>query len=221
MSPKKRKIDEILNFENGNRASKRPRMKPEIGKNYLDENRHEKTKTSTVVLSQKRRRSEISPLENENKASKSPRMEPEIVKNSLENFMINPGLQHLAENIFSNLNYQDITSCQLINQSSRFILNNPGFWLKKFIQKGMSKKNKNDWIKAIQLTKNTNFERNLQLYLKMSLSKGKMFNIPCYIDKNALQKSSDLMKKFGALYIILSQITRKIKCQSDTWFLGS
>ena len=155
-----------------------------------DENRHEKTKISGVV-SRKRRRSETSPHGNKNKASKRPHMEPKIVKNSLENFINNPGLQHLAENVFSNLNYQDITACQLINRSSRLILNNPGFWLKKFIQQGMSKKNQNDWIKAIQLTKNTKFERNIYLYLKRSLGMAKMVDIPCYIDNDIIQKYAE------------------------------
>ena len=33
-----------------------------------------------------------------------------------EKFITNPGLQHLAENIFVNLNYHDMKTCQLINK---------------------------------------------------------------------------------------------------------
>ena len=33
-----------------------------------------------------------------------------------EKFITNPGLQHLAENIFVNLNYQDLKTCLLINK---------------------------------------------------------------------------------------------------------
>ena len=109
-----------------------------------DEERHSKP-------TQKRKISETSPTQNENQAPKRPRMEPEIMKNTLENFINNPGLQHLAENIFSHLNYKDLDACQLVNRSCRSILGNLKFWLRKFIQQGMSKKNQNDWINAIQL----------------------------------------------------------------------
>ena len=88
-------------------------------------------------------------------------MEPEIVNNCFENVVNNAGFQHLAENIFSYLNYKDLQSCQCINRSSKSILANPRFWLQKFIQLGMSKKNQNDWIQAIQLTKDTDFETNI------------------------------------------------------------
>ena len=83
-------------------------------------------------LSKKRKRSEIIDI-----TSKKPRLESKIVKNSLGNFISNPGLQHLAEYIFSCLNYKDLESCQLVNRSSGSILANPKFWLTKFIQKGM------------------------------------------------------------------------------------
>ena len=69
----------------------------------------------------------------------------------MENFFNNPGLQHLAENIFLNLNYADLKKCHLINQSSSQILDNPMFWIRELIQKGLSKENQNDWIEAIQL----------------------------------------------------------------------
>ena len=99
-----------------------------------DESQHHKTANGTV--SQKRRRSNNFLLKM-TKACKRPRFEPEIVKNSLENFLNNPGLQHLAENICSYLNYQDLSAFQLIRRCSKIIINNPIFWLKKFIQKGM------------------------------------------------------------------------------------
>ena len=68
----------------------------------------------------------------------------------------------------------------------------------------MSKNNGNDWLKSIELAKDTDFERNLQLYLKRSLGKAKMLDIPCYIEENTLKKSSHLMKKFGRLFDIIS-----------------
>ena len=153
-----------------------------------DENQ---SKQTAGALSKKRKPSEIMKI-----ASKKPRMKPEIIKNSLENFINNAGLQHLAENIFLYLNFKDLKACQLINRSSQSILANPRFWLKKFIQNGMTKKNQNDWLKAIQLTKDTEYERNVLLYLKRSLGMTKLMDIPCYIDEFALQKASDLIERF-------------------------
>ena len=187
-----------------------------------NEKRNKKAAAETVSLPKKRKISEILSNNtinaNENKALKKPRiMEHKIDKNSLDFVIRNPGLQHLAENIFSYLGYKDLIACQLINQSSNLILNNPKFWLQKFIQGGMSKKNQNDWIRAIQLTKNTNLERNLQLYLKKSLCRGGMleehgwtFDIPCYFDKNTLENSYEFNRKFGSHASIFNSITNKI-----------
>ena len=152
------------------------------------------------TLTKKRKSSKIL-----NIASKKPCFEPKIVKNSFENVIKNPGLQHLAEIIFSYLNYNDIKSCQCINRSSKSILANPKFWLQKLVQLGMSKQNQNDWIKAIKLTKNTDFERNLQLYLKRSLCKRTMIDIPCFIDENTMQKSCELINKYGSLKYIIKK----------------
>ena len=168
-----------------------------------NENRYEKI---VRMLPQKRKMSEILPnFENEYKPPKRPHMEPEIVKNSFENVIKNPGLQHLVETIFSYLNYNDLQSCQCINRSSKSILANPKFWLQKFVQRGMSKQNQNDWIKAIKLTKDTDFERNLQLYLKRSLCQRTMIDIQCFIDENTMQKSSKLLKKSGSFKSIIKK----------------
>ena len=74
----------------------------------------------------------------------------------LENFMKSPGLQHLAENILLNLDYQTLEHWGDINQVFKQFLNvtmnNPMFWLKRFIQRGLSKKNQEDWLEAIQMT---------------------------------------------------------------------
>ena len=75
----------------------------------------------------------------------------------MENIFNNPGLQHLAENILLNLNFEDLKKCQLINQSASNIIENPMFWLKKLIPYGVSKENQNIWIKFIQ--SETNFEK--------------------------------------------------------------
>ena len=55
----------------------------------------------------------------------------------MEKIINNPGLQHLAENIFLNLNGEDLKACQLINRSANQILdNNPMFGIRKCIQLG-------------------------------------------------------------------------------------
>ena len=186
--------------------------------NLIDkDNDRYNNKTGIVAPVPQKRRSEISSLGSENKVFKRLSIEPEIVKNSLENFIINPGLQHMAENIFSNLNYKDITACQLINRSSKLILDNSKFLLKKFIQNGMSKKNQNDWIKAIQLTRNTKFERNIYLYLKRSFRMKKMMDIPCYIDKEVIEKSAKKFKKDATyqLFKIEQQIRSNFESQQE------
>ena len=57
----------------------------------------------------------------------------------MEKLLKNPGLVHLAENIFNNLSDETMEICRYINQSSREILNNINFWLRKFAN--LSKEN--------------------------------------------------------------------------------
>ena len=103
----------------------------------------------------------------------------------------NPGLQHIIENVFLNLDFNDLLSCQLINQSCNELLKNPMFWLKKWRLRGLSKKNEADWAKAIQMTRNTNFEKNIFLYFKKIVKFGHFVDIPCYIDNNVLERSKE------------------------------
>ena len=104
---------------------------------------------------------------------------------TMEKIIKNPGLQHLAKNIFSNLNYSELKKCQLINQSTSQILDNPMFWIRELIQKGLSKENQNDWIEAIQL----NYEKKkyIAAYLKWNLKEKNLFNFPCFT-KPVVQK---------------------------------
>ena len=71
----------------------------------------------------------------------------------MESIINNPGLQHLAERIFLNLDTEHLNICRLINQSCKQILENPFFWLKKF--KNLSKQNQKDWIKILKEVKNS------------------------------------------------------------------
>ena len=84
---------------------------------------------------------------------------------TFEKILSNPGLQHIAENIFDNLNFEDLLVCQGINQSSKQILDKkldkPMFVLRKF--RGLSKENQRDWIKVIEAEKILRREESLVL----------------------------------------------------------
>ena len=49
----------------------------------------------------------------------------------MEKIIKNPGLQHLAEEVFWNLDVEDLKICAQINQSCKQILQNPIFCLSK------------------------------------------------------------------------------------------
>ena len=80
----------------------------------------------------------------------------------MENFINNPGLQHIAENVFLNLNHENLEKCRLVNEYWKNILDNPMFWIEKFIRRGgLSKKNQIDWMAAIQIMSNSDLEANI------------------------------------------------------------
>ena len=104
----------------------------------------------------------------------------------METILNNSGFQHLAEKIFLPLNYEDLTACCQINRSSKIILVNPMFWLKKFITRGLPKKNQKDWTESIQSLKNTYLETIIHLYLKKCSKNKHAFDIPCYINEDTI-----------------------------------
>ena len=67
----------------------------------------------------------------------------------MEKIVNNPGLQHLAEKVFFNLNVEDLKMCARINQSCEQILENPMFWLRIFGDI-LSKEDQKEWITIIQ-----------------------------------------------------------------------
>ena len=54
-----------------------------------------------------------------------------LLVSKMEKIINNPGLQHLAEEVFWNLDIKDLNACAQINQSCKQILENPIFWTKK------------------------------------------------------------------------------------------
>ena len=122
-------------------------------------------------------------------------------KTVLEKFINIPGLHHIAENIFLNLNYQRLEACKSVKGSFQHYLDqlmaNPLFFLKKFIRGGMSKKNKMDWTEIIQMTRGTNVREIILLYFKLYFKNDRVvdFDVPCYLKKDNLEKYSEIIKK--------------------------
>ena len=108
----------------------------------------------------------------------------------LEVILNTPGLVYLAEKIFNNLDHDSVKVCQGINQSSKQILDDPMFWLRKF--GNLSKENQNDWIKVFQSKKDAAQEKAIISYLKWTLKKDTMVDLPCYTDLNV---QNDFRKK--------------------------
>ena len=110
----------------------------------------------------------------------------------MENFINNPGVQHIAENVFLNLNYEKLETCRLVNESCKELLDNPMFWIKKFIRRGLSKKNQIDWTAAIQITKSY-LGTNILKYLKQCSKNERVVDIPCHINEELLRSYSQYL----------------------------
>ena len=95
----------------------------------------------------------------------------------MEKIISNPGLQHLVEKVFWNLDIEDLKICAMVNQSCKQILQNPIFCLRKI--ENLSRKNQLDWIKIIKSVKNSDKGIAILSYLKWNLKKG-VVDIPCY-----------------------------------------
>ena len=100
----------------------------------------------------------------------------------------NIGHHHIIETIFLNLDYEDILAGHLINQNCNLILNNPNFWLRKWLKRrGLSKKNYMDWMKIFQVTDQIEIKRNLFAYIKKIIKVGHHHaDVPCYVDANII-----------------------------------
>ena len=96
----------------------------------------------------------------------------------MEKIIRNPGLQHLAEEVFWNLNVEDLKVCAQINQSCKQILQNPLFCLRKF--KNLSKENKEDWINDIQSVNNSDKGIAIISYLQLNYMDIALVDLPCY-----------------------------------------
>ena len=141
----------------------------------------------------------------------------------MDQIINNPGLQHIIEIIFFNLDFEDLMACQLVNKSLKQILENPMFYLKKWrFNRGLSKKNQNNWIKALQMTKNTNLENNVALYIKKVIKIGHFVDVPCFIDNDVMTKATQisfeeaLKQKNAGVLQILAPLTRNFNAPKAT-----
>ena len=96
----------------------------------------------------------------------------------MDSIISNPGLQHLAQEVFWNLDVEELRICAQINQSCKQILKNPIFCLRNF--KGLSKENQNDWINTIQSVKNPEKGIAIISYIKWNLKIDAFVDLPCY-----------------------------------------
>ena len=95
----------------------------------------------------------------------------------MEAFINNPGLQHLAEKVFLNLDVEDLKICAQINQLCKQILEDPMLWLKKF--RNLSRKNQKDWIIVLKSVKCAEKRKAIISYLQWQLKKD-VVDLPCY-----------------------------------------
>ena len=112
----------------------------------------------------------------------------------METILNNPGLQHLSEEVFWNLDAEKLKICAQVNQSWKQILQTPIFCLRKF--KNLSMKNRIDWIKVVQDLKDRNefspissfYSEKLYSdtgiaiisYLQWNFKKDVFVDLPCY-----------------------------------------
>ena len=102
----------------------------------------------------------------------------QLLSSKMETIISNPGLHHLAEIVFWNLDGEDLRIFAQINQSCKQILQHPIFCLRKF--KSLSKTNRDNWIKVIQSVKNSNEGIAILSYLRWNLKKEVLVDLPCY-----------------------------------------
>ena len=128
--------------------------------------------------------------------------------NTLEKILKNPGLQHLAENIFGNLNLKYLKVCRGINQSSKEILANPIFWKRK-LEGSLSQKEK-DFIKAIQSEKYLKKYKDIISILQWMLEKSPDQNGENSIHREVYNGPTDFIKILATLTISIDYDFRDI-----------
>ena len=101
----------------------------------------------------------------------------------MEHLIINSGLDDISRKIFLTLNLNNLLNCRLVSRSFNRFLENPMFWLKKWIKRGLSEKNQKDWTTAINKTKEKELIKIVLLYFKKILKRPNFIDVPCFIDE--------------------------------------
>ena len=116
-------------------------------------------------------------------------------------FFETQGHQHIAENIFLHMDFEDLVAlqnkksgCELINQRCYDILKNPNFWLKKWTMNGLTEADKVEWMKILEMAKTTNQEEDVLRYIKKVIQQGHFVSVPCYIVEEDLERFLNLPK---------------------------
>ena len=114
----------------------------------------------------------------------------------MEKIINNPGLQHLAEKVFWDLDDENLKNCAQINQSCKQILQNPIFYLKKF--EHLSNTNRKNWIDFIQSVKHSDKEIAIISYLQWNLKKDALVDLPCYSSSAIQERIRDICNTWGS-----------------------
>ena len=89
-----------------------------------------------------------------------------------------PGLIHIAEQIFSNLDRSSLLICQEVNEHWASILRNPWFWYNRIVQNTtLSPEHLKEWMKFCEKLKKLNLTRDITpelnfIYEQLDDSKG-------------------------------------------------
>ena len=79
----------------------------------------------------------------------------------------NPGLQHIAEDIFNMLDKKSLVDCRSVNKSWMTVLNRPTFWMKKS-KSEMTPENFKSWEMLVQEIEEDQIEEDfVNLMIKM------------------------------------------------------
>ena len=96
-----------------------------------------------------------------------------------------------AKNIFMMLNLKDLAKCHQVSRSFNGFVENPRFWLKKLISRGLSKKNQKDWIAAIDKTKDTDLIKSVLLYFKKIPKKHNFIDVSTKLHNSLIKDNTD------------------------------
>ena len=133
-------------------------------------------------------------------------------------FIMNtPGLQHIAENIFLNLNQKNYFTCQNVNTKWKKILESPFFWLKKCIRQfGRSsekiQEKQSQWLKLFQnLSDNPKLEKVAISYLMKLCKRNKAEKFENPIHFAAMQNFPEIVR------IVAPQVKNPNAPNSNGW----